>query len=739
MSAKIEIKIVAYFTAGLAIVLSLGGLAYHTTAELVATDQWVGHTHEVIANLERGNGWLMEAETQQRGYLLTGRTDFLNGYQAARAQLKIWYNGLHTATSDNPQQQQRLLALQPMLEKRLEQLDQGMQRRTTQGLEAAAAMVGNGEGPVLMRQINAALDQLKNEELKLLGQRHEHAAGLARQSLVLIPVIVILAVIVGGISCRILCRDLRQRLFLAEELRRNQEMLQAILDNIPAMVFLKDLQGRYLFLNRQFERVAGRSRTELLGKTVFDITPDRKLATAAHSHQQEVLSAGKAVEVEETVMHPDGPRPHLAVKFPLRDAGGKIYAVAGVSTDISERKQVERLHLHFRALFESLPGLYLVLQPDLTIVAVSDAYLQATMTRREDILGRKLFDVFPDNPGDNQANGVSNLRASLDRVRQNLTADTMAIQRYDIRRPDGVFEERYWSPINSPVIGGDGRIEYIIHRVEDVTTFMQKKGAGSVSGLAGRLEQMEAEIFRSSQAVQAANEKLREVNQELESFSYSVSHDLRAPLRHIAGFVDLLKKHATQLDEKSIRYLQVIGDAARQMGMLIDDLLVFSRMGRSEMRFETVSLATLVEESVQACGEDAEKRVIRWQIDPLPPVQADAAMLRQVWVNLVSNAVKYTRHRNPAEIHIGCQEDQNGEYIFFVRDNGVGFDMKYVGKLFGVFQRLHRAEEFEGTGIGLANVRRIITRHGGRTWATGALNAGATLYFSLPKHPHKPT
>jgi len=257
--------------------------------------------------------------------------------------------------------------------------------------------------------------------------------------------------------------------------------------------------------------------------------------------------------------------------------------------------------------------------------------------------------------------------------------------------------------------------------------------------LSTRLEQMEAEVFRSTQEVQAANEQLHEANKELEAFSYSVSHDLRAPLRHIAGFVDLLKKNnGGSLDDRGRRYLSIINNSAGQMGALIDDLLVFSRMSRMELRRTKVASVSLLDEARNTFQNDMNGRHIDWQIAPLPEVEADASMLRQVWINLVGNAVKYTRHRDPAKIEVGCANDGNGEWVFFVRDNGVGFDMKYVDKLFGVFQRLHRADEFEGTGIGLANVRRIVSRHGGRTWARGEINQGATFYFSLPKTNHQP-
>ncbi len=421
----------------------------------------------------------------------------------------------------------------------------------------------------------------------------------------------------------------------------------------------------------------------------------------------------------------------------IRHASGQLSGFVKVTRDLTERRRIEQMHLQFRALFESLPGLYLVLTPDFKIVAASDAYLKATMTKREDLLGHGLFDMFPDNPDDSTATGVANLRDSLDRVLQTAASDTMAIQKYDVRRPDGAFEERFWSPVNSPVVGMDRRIEYIIHRVEDVTEFVRQNRPVEQSGpqdLRERMQRMEAEIFQSSQQVQVINQQLRVANQELESFSYSVSHDLRAPLRHIDGFVGLLAKQTGEkLNERDRRYLSVIADSARQMGVLIDDLLMFSRMGRTELKQSKVGSDSLVREAMDSLQAEVKDRRIVWKIGELPEVRADLAMLRQVWINLIANAVKYTRPRDPAEIEIGCKDAGNGELVFFIRDNGVGFDMRYAHKLFGVFQRLHHADQFEGTGIGLANVSRIIHRHGGRTWAEGKVNEGAAFFFSLPK------
>ena len=220
---------------------------------------------------------------------------------------------------------------------------------------------------------------------------------------------------------------------------------------------------------------------------------------------------------------------------------------------------------------------------------------------------------------------------------------------------------------------------------------------------------------------------------ELTGFTYSVSHDLRAPFRHIIGFVELLKERASQsLDEESMRYLNVISDSTKQLGRLLDDILDFIRIGRTEISKSKVSLDNLVKEAIGLMGKETEGRDIVWKIDHLPEVYGDQNMLRTLLVNLISNALKFTRPRPQAIIEIGCTSGDHEE-VFYVRDNGVGFDMQYVKKLFGVFHRLHHPDEFEGTGIGLANVRRIIERHGGRIWAEGKANEGATFYFSLPK------
>lgn len=248
-----------------------------------------------------------------------------------------------------------------------------------------------------------------------------------------------------------------------------------------------------------------------------------------------------------------------------------------------------------------------------------------------------------------------------------------------------------------------------------------------------RIRSLNAELSQRAEQLEAAN-------RELESFSYSVSHDLRAPLRHVDGFAGLLAKHVgDHADPELRRYVVTISRAAKRMGTLIDDLLAFSRIGRVTLRIEAVAHARLVEEVIRDGHYGEAGPPVTWDIAPLPDVRADAAMLRQVWANLLDNAVKYSSRNPQPRIAIGSRHSDDGsEHVFFVRDNGVGFDMAYAANLFGVFQRLHGPAEFEGTGIGLANVRRIVSRHGGHTWAEGRVGEGATFFFTLPVTPPLP-
>lgn len=423
----------------------------------------------------------------------------------------------------------------------------------------------------------------------------------------------------------------------------------------------------------------------------------------------------------------------------------------------------------FRTLFESAPGLFLVLRPDFVIVAVSDAYLSATKTKREDILGRGIFEVFPDNPDDASATGVANLRSSLERVLATRAFDAMAVQKYDIRRPEsegGGFEERFWSPVNYPVFGPDKAVAYIIHRVEDVTEFVQLKRQGIVQGkvaeeLRTRAQQMESEVFARAQELQKANARLRGANDELArrehelrsvydrlyrldhlktQFFANVSHELRTPLTLILGPVQKLLASGSGL---SAEMRQVLGGVERNAQMLlhhVNDLLDVAKLdaGKLAATYENVDLADLVRRTAGHFDSAAQEHQFTYTIETPPslPAQVDPDKIQRVIMNLVSNAFKFT----PAGGTIRCRlagEERSGDVrraVLTVADSGPGIPAQARDAIFERFFQLENSStrRVGGTGLGLAIAKDFVELHGGKITVGVAPEGGALFRVELP-------
>jgi hypothetical protein len=552
-----------------------------------------------------------------------------------------------------------------------------------------------------------------------------------REQLQLALGLLLLLVVGGTLLLRSRVRPLATRLVDAEE------RFRAVSDTASDAIISADGQGNMVYFNRAAQRGFGYSESEVLGQPLTLLMPER-FKEAHRLGLQRFISTGQARIIGKTLeleaRRKDG------AEFPMEIslaswATAKGTFFTAILRDITDRKRAEtrlkelnmeldlrvkartaELHAaledlrkserHYRMLFEANPHPMWVYDVEtLQFLAVNDAAVEHYGYTKEEFLHMTILRLRPVEDREMIRTVIGSL-------------DSRKAHR-------GVYRH----------LKKDGR-EIYVEVVSDGIDFEGKAARLVLAHDISERRRAEEEIQRLNadleERVRRRTAELEAVNRELEAFSYSVSHDLRAPLRHINGFADLLKEESlSALNETARRYLEIIRDSVKQMGKLIDDLLVFSKMGRVDLRHEQISMAELVKEALGEVGRSEGNREIDWEIGSLPAVRGDRATLKQVWVNLLSNAVKYSRQRSVAKIQVGCT-NSGAEVEFYVRDNGAGFDMKYADKLFGVFQRLHRQEEFEGTGVGLANVRRIVTRHGGRTWAEARLDEGASFYFTLP-------
>lgn len=372
----------------------------------------------------------------------------------------------------------------------------------------------------------------------------------------------------------------------------------------------------------------------------------------------------------------------------------------------------------YRALFERAPGLYLVLTPDFRIIAASDAYLRATMTKREDILGRGIFEVFPDNPSDPRADGVRNLRRSLETVARRGRPDTMGVQKYDIRRPvseGGGFEERYWRPVNSPVLGDDRKVRFIIHRAEDVTELVRLKRRS--------VEELEKEIAERTKKLQATVAYL-------EAFSHTIAHDLRAPLRALEGYSRiLLDRLGRAAAPDTVDLLQRIRRAALWMDRLTQDVLNYSRIAREEPHLADIDLEEVVAGVIEHYAGALGRTKVRIR-PPLLRVRGHETWLTQCVAHLVDNAIKFVPKDRTPEVEIWT-EARDGTVRLSVADNGVGIEPDSRADIFLPFERLHADRNCPGTGIGLAIVKMAAERMRGRVGFDSVRGQGSRFWIDL--------
>ncbi len=707
--ASVEIKILAGFVASMSLLLVGGSYVYRSDVRIADSLAWISHTQEVRASLAALDGSLTGAEVALRDYVITADYRQRDEYRRLVEDVRRDLQKLRLLTAGNPLQRENFAKLLPIVTSRLTMLADEQQAYADFGLPATRALIIQRGDANSGRDIRRLINQMS--ALEEHASRARQAATTAVRVITLISLLASLAIGIGFFTAlfRAIHREMLARRDAEAALRASELYNRSIVDGSPDCLAVLSLDGRLKHMTPQgcrlmeVEDIASMAGVEWV--SLWDETHRSAASRALEAGRsgQDARFQGICTTLKGT------PKWWDVIVMPVNGADGRPERLLAVARDISVVKHSEgellEANRFLDSLFENLPIMVAVKDAaTLKYVRLNRSFERLFGCSRDDYIGKSSLELF----GSEQAEII----AAADREALEF-GRLVEIPEQRVQTDLGV---RILHTMKMPLGVQGGKPHHLLAISVDIT---DRKLA-------------EQAIHELNSALEAKAEQLTTTNRELESFSYSVSHDLRAPLRAVDGFAQMMEEDcAAQLDAEGRRYLSVIRENSRRMGALIDDLLAFSRLGRLPVVTQQIDIEALVHEVAEEALNEHAHALPCIVIGPLPPANGDRALLRQVWTNLLSNAIKYSS--KAARPRIEVNGGQHGTESFYsIRDNGVGFNMDYADKLFGVFQRLHRSDEFQGTGVGLAIVHRVVTRHGGRVWAEGLVGEGAVFSFSLP-------
>lgn len=686
---------------------------------IIDTSFWVQHSKDVLENTEKVRYCIKEIENESRTFVITGKAEVADSFYAVIPKTKRLIQALKELTADNPYQQVRLDSLMQLSEKRVKFAGLLVDTRKKEGFEAAKAILERGTGFMLGLKIVYLINSIQNSENALLESRKKRNQESVGNSGLFVRIFLIaIALLLVGVLYTVL-HTLRLRRAGQQALLESREWLSQTLSGIGDAVIATDTAGHITFMNPVAENLTGWKQQEAIGKPVSEIASFTYPHGVMHEHPvMEIIHKKSALTgpVHDTFLVTRHKKETAvdnnvsSIYNNRKELIGAVLVMRDAEKQRAYEKAIKENNNFLNAVLENIPNMIFVKDAEhLRFIRFNKAGEELLGFSREDLLGRSDLDFFPQEQADffiKKDQETLHSGKMLDIPQEEIDSKTLG--------------RRWLHTRKIPVNGVDGNPLYLVGISEDITE--QKKKNDEVRALNQSLEE---------NVIQ-----LKHANKELESFSYSVSHDLRAPLRAIDGYTKiLLEDYGEKIDDEGKRMMDIVMKNARKMGQLIDDLLAFSRIGKQSMTQIPIDMNSLVYSIITEIQQQQPGLHCAFKTSDLPALHADLGMMRIVLTNLISNAIKYSSKKEHPEVEIGSFK-KDGHAVYFVKDNGAGFEMKYYDKLFGIFQRLHSNSEFEGTGVGLAIVNRIITRHGGIVWAESKPDEGATFYFSITKEEH---
>jgi PAS domain S-box-containing protein len=696
-------KVQLAFGSAILALLVVGAISYRGTVASRESDQWVRHTHEVLESLQRLLFAVQGVESSYRGFILTGKESYLQSYRASILDAQQGETTIRNLTADNPEQRRQLPALERLAAQKIQFGERVMGLRRTTGLQAAADAIRSGPGQQIMEEFQGAVRGMRDAELRLLVLRDadvNRRLGQTKFILILGTVLGLSITAAAGWSVQ---RDNSRRGLAEEALRGSEEKYRMVLDGVQDYaIFMLDPRGQVASWNAGAERLKGYKADEIIGQNFSRFFLQKDIDQGKPEEELQIAAASGRSEAENWRVRKDGSRFWAnTVITAARDSSGGLIGFSEISRDISQRKETEA---KYRGLLEAAPDAIVVVNQGGEIVLLNLQAEKQFGYHRDELLGQKVKNIIPEGFAERLiADGT---RTAAEALAQQIGT---GIELYG-RRKDG----------------SDFPIEIMLSPLENTEGILVTAAIRDIS------VRKDAE----KHLVKTVGE-LKRSNDELQQFAYVASHDLQEPLRMVASYTQLLaKRYKGRLDSDADEFIAYAVDGSNRMQGLIQDLLAYSRAGANGKPLCKISSEYALKEALTNLQATVEESGAVVTHDSLPAITMDDTQLAQVFQNLVGNAIKYRSAEVP-HIHVSATKNGGKEWIFSVRDNGLGIDPQYFDRIFILFQRLHGREQFMGTGIGLAICKKMLERLGGRIWVESQPEKGSTFYFALPERDGK--